>query len=419
MDFYFEALFLAFLTVNVVLKFWLDTRQIRSVMEHREEVPAAFRESITIESHRRAAHYTVEVIRQDQKQRLVSVIFLLLATVGGLIDVICKGWFGLLGTDIHGQAAIVVTFAVLSSLIDIPFAWIRQFRLEERFGFNNMTQSRFWKDLALNTVLSAVIGIPLLYAVLYLWNAAGDFWWLYAWLVYIGFSLLLLWIYPTFIAPIFNKFRKLPEGELSERVNGLLERIGFAADGLFVMDASRRSAKGNAYMSGFGKHKRIVFFDTLLSSLTVDETEAVLAHELGHYKLHHIVKRMAVSFAVSLALFALLAYLASCPWFYQGLGVTYNAEGFEAAALLLFSFVLPVFLFPFAPLTSKLSRKHEFEADAFAVRHSSGKALVSALVKLFNDNAATLTPDPIYSAFYASHPDAATRIDAIQKHSGE
>lgn len=415
MDFHFEALFLAFLTVNVVLKFWLDTRQIRSVMEHLGEVPKAFRESVSIESHRRAAHYTVEVIRQEQKQRLVGVMFLLFATVGGLIDVICKGWFTLLGTDIHGQAAIVVTFVVLSSLIDLPFSWIRHFRIEEQFGFNKMTQGRFWKDLALSTVLSSVIGIPLLYVVLYLWNAAGDLWWLYAWLVYISFSLLLLWVYPTFIAPIFNKFQKLPEGELADRVNALLERIGFESNGLFVMDASRRSAKGNAYMTGFGKNKRIVFFDTLLSSLTVDETEAVLAHELGHYKLHHIVKRMAVSFVVSLVLFALLAYLASCPWFYQGLGVTYNAEGFEAAALLLFS----VFLFPFAPLTSKLSRKHEFEADAFAIRHSSGRALVSALVKLFNDNAATLTPDPIYSAFYASHPDAATRIDAIQKHSGE
>lgn len=411
----FGFTFLFFLVLNFFIKFWLDCRQIRSVRSHRDCVPHAFVSKISLFSHQKAADYTITSIRFTQKERFASLIFLMISTFGGLINWLSQTCENLVGPGIVSQLLIVVSFSVINTLCFLPFSWYSQFSIEERFGFNTQTKSRFFKDLGLNIILSAIIGLPFLTLLFYLWEVAGPSWWIWAWLFYVIFNLALLWIYPTFIAPIFNKFTPLPEGELKKRVDSLLDRIGFENNGLFVMDASKRSAKGNAYMTGFGRNKRIVFFDTLLSKLEPAEVEAVLAHELGHYKLKHIQKNMLVSFTVSFVFFALLAYLAQCAWFYEGLGISYQPENYQASALLLFFFVLPVFLFPLTPLTNKLSRKHEFEADHFAVCNSNGDSLISALVKLFNDNASTLTPDSIYSLFYSSHPDASTRIEAIRR----
>ena len=407
----FEIVFILFLFGNFVLKYYLDRRQVQSILRNRGAVPLAFAGKISLEAHQKAADYSVERIKFGQLTRITDLGFVLIATFGGLIQWIYGEVYGWFGADILAQIVIILGYALLSSLIDLPFSWYSTFRIEAKYGFNTTTPARFVKDLLLSGILSLILGIPILSAVLWIWNAAGAFWWFWAWLAYIFFILAVQWIYPTFIAPLFNKFTPLPEGELKSRLEGLLSRIGFASKGLSVMDASKRSAKGNAYMTGFGKNKRIVLFDTLLSKMTPEETEAVLAHELGHYKLHHIYKMMAFSFIFSLLFFWILSVLAECSWFYEGLGVNLS----HGAALILFSVAVPVFLFPLAPLTSLFSRKHEFEADAFAVRYSSGSALISALVKLFSDNAATLTPDPLYSAFYSSHPDAAIRIATIQK----
>ena len=403
----FEIVFILFLFGNFVLKYYLDRRQVQSILRNRGAVPLAFAGKISLEAHQKAADYSVERIKFGQLTRITDLGFVLIATFG-----VVYGWFG---ADILAQIVIILGYALLSSLIDLPFSWYSTFRIEAKYGFNTTTPARFVKDLLLSGILSLILGIPILSAVLWIWNAAGAFWWFWAWLAYIFFILAVQWIYPTFIAPLFNKFTPLPEGELKSRLEGLLSRIGFASKGLSVMDASKRSAKGNAYMTGFGKNKRIVLFDTLLSKMTPEETEAVLAHELGHYKLHHIYKMMAFSFIFSLLFFWILSVLAECSWFYEGLGVNLSHGASHGVALILFSVAVPVFLFPLAPLTSLFSRKHEFEADAFAVRYSSGSALISALVKLFSDNAATLTPDPLYSAFYSSHPDAAIRIATIQK----
>ena len=411
----FEIVFILFLFGNFVLKYYLDRRQVQSILRNRGAVPLAFACKISLEAHQKAADYSVERIKFGQLTRITDLGFVLIATFGGLIQWIYGEVYGWFGADILAQIVIILGYALLSSLIDLPFSWYSTFRIEAKYGFNTTTPARFVKDLLLSGILSLILGIPILSAVLWIWNAAGAFWWFWAWLAYIFFILAVQWIYPTFIAPLFNKFTPLPEGELKSRLEGLLSRIGFASKGLSVMDASKRSAKGNAYMTGFGKNKRIVLFDTLLSKMTPEETEAVLAHELGHYKLHHIYKMMAFSFIFSLLFFWILSVLAECSWFYEGLGVNLSHGASHGVALILFSVAVPVFLFPLAPLTSLFSRKHEFEADAFAVRYSSGSALISALVKLFSDNAATLTPDPLYSAFYSSHPDAAIRIATIQK----
>lgn len=410
----FETLFLFFLFGNVFLKYYLDLRQARAIRANRNEVPSAFAGKISLAAHQKAADYSLENLKFRQLNRLVSLGFILIATYGGLIEWIYLLFTGWLGNGIFSQILIIFAYALISGLIDLPFSWYSTFHIEAKYGFNTTTKARFFKDLLLSTALSLCLGVPILAVVLWLWDASGSFWWVWAWAAYLIFVLFVQWLYPAFIAPLFNKFSPLPEGELKTRLTSLLERIGFSSKGLYVMDASKRSAKGNAYMTGFGKNKRIVLFDTLLSKMTPEETEAVLAHELGHYKLHHIYKMMAVSFFFSLIFFGILAYCAGCSWFYEGLGVTLSEGSSHGVALLLFSIAAPVFLFPFAPLTGSFSRKHEFEADAFAVRFSSGSALISALVKLFSDNAATLTPDPLYSAFYSSHPDAAIRIAAIQ-----
>jgi STE24 endopeptidase len=320
-----------------------------------------------------------------------------------------------LGSELAAQVAIVASVALILGAFDLPFEWYRQFRVEEKFGFNRMTPRLFFIDMLKSVLVAAALGLPLLALVLWLMGAAGGYWWLYAWAVWVSFSALVLVLYPTVIAPLFNRFVPLADGDLAGRISALLARTGFSSRGVFVMDGSRRSAHGNAYFTGLGRAKRIVFFDTLLQRLQPSEIEAVLAHELGHFKRRHIAKRLAFSFFSSLVFLGLLGWLAGRSWFYQGLGVTPALDGtHNGVALVLFMLVVPVFTFVLAPIASRISRKHEFEADAYAVAHTSGNDLASALVKLYEDNAATLTPDPVHSAFYDSHPPAAIRIARLQ-----
>jgi len=412
----FSMLFAALLMVTLVLRFWLGSRHIRHVLAHRDTVPAEFAQRIPLAAHQKAAAYTVARTKLDLLLLLVNAAVLVGFTLLGGLQWLSIRLFGALGAGMGYQIALVVAFALISGLVDLPFTLYRQFVLEQRFGFNKMTFRLFVSDSLKGLLLGAVIGLPLLWVILWLMEKSGDLWWLYAWLVWSGFQLLMLVLYPTVIAPLFNKFTPLQDEALRARIDALMRRVGFASKGLFVMDGSKRSAHGNAYFSGFGAAKRIVFFDTLLSRLQPQEIEAVLAHELGHFKLKHIVKRIVVMFALSLAFLALLGYLKTQAWFYAGLGVdpmllTNN----DALALILFALALPVFTFVLSPLASLSSRKHEFEADAFAARHADAGDLVAALVKLYEDNASTLTPDPLYSACYDSHPPAALRIGRLNQ----
>lgn len=411
----FETLFLIFLFGDFALKFYLDYRQIKYVRKHRHSVPHAFAERVSLEAHQKAADYTVDNIRLQEIARAVTLVFVLILTLGGLLQWIYEISVGWLSDGILAQVLMVLICGFLSSAIELPFSWYSTFKVEAKYGFNNTTKQRFVKDLLLSTAVSLFLGIPILAVVFWLWDAGGQLWWLWAWSAYVVFNLVVLWIYPAFIAPLFNKFTPLPEGDMRGRLEALLKRTGFQSNGLYVMDASKRNSKGNAYMTGFGKNKRIVLFDTLLKKLTPSETEAVLAHELGHYKLRHIYKMMIVSFLSSLVFFWVLSLISDSSWFYEGLGVHLSMGPSHGAALILFTVVVSVFLFPLSPLQSIFSRKMEFEADAFSVRNSDWHSMISALVKLFSDNASTLTPDPVYSAFYSSHPDAMTRVQAIQR----
>jgi len=411
-----SAAFLVFLTVSMSVRLWLASRQIRHVAGHRDSVPPQFAERITLHAHRRAADYTISKVRLGIIDSLLSVVVLLVLTLLGGLQWLAGLWTQWLPeSHLLQQLAIVVSVVLLTSLIEVPMDAYRQFRLEARFGFNRMTPRLFIVDLLKSAALGAAIGIPLLAAVLWLMQKAGDYWWLWTWVLWTVFNVVILLVYPTVIAPLFNKFKPLEPGAVRSRVEGLLQRCGFAANGLFVMDGSRRSAHGNAYFTGFGKGKRIVFFDTLLSRLDVDEIEAVLAHELGHFKKRHIIKRLAFSFIASLAGLALLGYLSRQAWFYQGLGVNIDplAGPPSGIALLLFFLALPAFTFVLRPLITWFSRKDEFEADAYAASLADPGRLTSALVKLYEDNASTLTPDPVHSAFYDSHPPAAIRIDRL------
>ena len=407
----FSLLFVGFLALTVAVRFWLGSRQIRHVLSHRSAVPPQFSEKIPLSAHQRAADYTVAKTRFGMVALLVNSAVLIGFTLLGGLQWLSSVVFAAAGGGMVYQLALLAIFALLMGAIELPFDYYRQFILEERFGFNKMTRRLFVADLVKGTLIGAVIGLPLAWVILTLMEKAGDFWWLYAWLVWTGFQLLMLVLYPTVIAPLFNKFTPLQDDSLRGRIEALMRRVGFASKGLFVMDGSKRSAHGNAYFSGFGAAKRIVFFDTLLARLAPNEIEAVLAHELGHFKLKHVLKRIALMFAVSLGFLALLGYLKTQTWFYTGLGVDPLLLGSnDAMALILFMLCLPVFTFLFSPLSSITSRKHEFEADAFAARHTDAHDLVSALVKLYEDNASTLTPDPIHSAFYDSHPPATVRI---------
>lgn len=415
--FSFTLLFALAVLAMVATKLWLASRQIRFVAAHRNRVPAQFSATIPLLAHQRAADYTVERTRLTMFEIVVSAAVLIgLTLLGGVgaLDTHLTGW---LGRGYTQQVALVASVLAIMSVIDVPFEYYRQFGIEQRFGFNRMTHRLFFTDMLKNTLLGAALGLPLLFVALWLMNRAGSLWWLWTWLVWVAFQMLVLLIYPTFIAPLFNKFEPLKDDALRTRIEALMKRCGFAAKGLFVMDGSRRSAHGNAYFTGFGASKRIVFFDTLLARLSGEEIEAVLAHELGHFKRRHVMKRMLVSFVLSLALLALLGWLAQRVWFYTGLGVTPSLDSSNAgAALVLFFLAIPVFLFFATPIGSLTSRKHEFEADAFAASQTGAQDLVSALVKLYEDNASTLTPDPVYTAFYYSHPPASQRIDRLLQH---
>jgi STE24 endopeptidase len=411
----FSLLFVVVFLVTFALRFWLAQRQMRHVLRHRAAVPPAFAASIALDAHQKAADYTVAKTRFGLAHLLYSGLVLIGFTLFGGLQWLSQTLQGVAGHGMLYQMALVVAFACVSGLLDLPWDAWRQFVLEERFGFNKMTPALFLMDGLKGMLVGALLGLPLVWVVLTLMDRTGPLWWLYAWLVWSGFQLLMMVLYPSVIAPLFNKFTPLADATLRERIEGLMARVGFASQGLFVMDGSKRSAHGNAYFSGFGRAKRIVFFDTLLARLAPAEIEAVLAHELGHFKLRHIVKRIALMFALSLAFLALLGYLKQQAWFYTGLGVAPQLNGpNDALALILFLLVLPVFTFVLSPLSSLSSRKHEFEADAFAATHTRADDLVSALVKMYEDNAATLTPDPLHSAFYDSHPPAAVRIGQLQ-----
>jgi STE24 endopeptidase len=414
---YFTVLFAIAVVAMVCTKLWLASRQIRFVAAHREQVPGQFAATIALTAHQRAADYTVERTRLTMIEIVVSAAVLVgLTLLGGVqaLDLAISDW---LGRGYVGQIALIAAVIAITSVIDLPFDYYRQFGIEERFGFNRMGKGIFFADRIKGVLLGAAFGLPLLFVVLWLMNQAGSLWWLWTWVVWVVFQLLVLVLYPSFIAPLFNKFEPLKDEALKSRIEALMKRCGFAAKGLFVMDGSRRSAHGNAYFTGFGAAKRIVFFDTLLARLSGSEIEAVLAHELGHFKRRHVIKRMVVIFAVSLVMLALLGWLMQCVWFYEGLGVRPSLLGGNSGlALVLFFLALPVFLFFVTPLSSLSSRKHEFEADAFAATQTDAQDLVNALVKLYEDNASTLTPDPLYTAFYYSHPPASQRIDRLMRH---
>ena len=412
----FSVLFVAFLMLTLVLQFWLGSRHIRHILQHRSTVPAEFATKIPLAAHQKAADYTIAKTKLGMLMLLVSSAVLIGFTLFGGLQFLAVTLVKLTGPGMTYQISLLAAFAVISSLIDLPFEYYKQFILEEKFGFNKMTLGLFFGDMIKGALLGAAIGLPLIWVMLTLMDKSGALWWLYAWLVWSGFQLLMMLIFPTWIAPLFNKFTPLADEALRSRIEGLMQRVGFASKGLFVMDGSKRSAHGNAYFSGFGASKRIVFFDTLLSRLAPEEIEAVLAHELGHFKLKHIVKRIGVMFLVSLGFLALLGFLKQQIWFYTGLGVEpMLLASNDAMALILFMLTLPVFTFVLSPLTSISSRKHEFEADAFAAKHTNADNLVAALVKLYEDNASTLTPDPLHSAFYDSHPPASLRISRLQQ----
>jgi STE24 endopeptidase len=405
----FSVLFIGFFVFTLLLRFWLANRHVRHVLANRAQVPPEFAASIPLEAHQKAADYTVAKTKFGLVSLIYSSVVLIGFTLMGGLQWLAATLAPLTGPGMRYQISLLVAFAVISGLLDLPLDYYRQFVMEQRFGFNKMTVKLWLADMVKGVQLGAAIGLPLIWVVLVLMEKSGAWWWLYAWLVWSGFQLLMMVLFPTVIAPMFNKFTPLADDSLKSRIEGLMQRVGFASKGLFVMDGSKRSAHGNAYFSGFGANKRIVFFDTLLERLAPQEIEAVLAHELGHFKLKHIIRRIALMFAVSLGFLALLGYLKEQAWFYQGLGVD-PAFASDAMALILFMLVLPIFTFVLSPLNSITSRKHEFEADAFAASHTDARDLVSALVKMYEDNASTLTPDPVHSAFYDSHPPASVRI---------
>ncbi len=438
-SFAFTVLFAMALVLSLLVKLWLVTRQVRHVARHRATVPAAFANTISLEAHQKAADYTLAKLRVSVLELTLGAAVLLGWTLLGGLDALNHLLLDWLGNGMTQQLALLAAFVVIGSVIELPLSLYQTFVVEQRFGFNKMTWKLWLGDLVKSTLLGALLGLPIAALILWLMGAAGPLWWLWAWGSWTGFNLLLLFIYPTFIAPLFNKFKPLEDESVKARVTALMQRCGFTAQGLYVMDGSRRSAHANAYFTGFGKAKRVVFFDTLLSKLTAGEVDAVLAHELGHFKHRHIVKRMVSLFALSLAGFALLGWLAQQAWFYAGLGVTPSLAllaptlsafaaslapagsslaalvgSNDALALLLFLLAVPVFSFFITPVLSFASRRHEFEADAYAAQQADRKDLATALLKLYEDNASTLTPDPMYVAFYYSHPPASQRLARLE-----
>ncbi|HEY9277389.1 MAG TPA: M48 family metallopeptidase [Methylotenera sp.] len=403
--------FATLLLLTTGIRIWLGNRHIAHVQSHRHEVPAAFSGSISLDAHQKAADYSNAKTKLVIIEATVQAALLAILTIGGGLQLIDEIWRNLLPANEIARGALVICSAmIVSSLIDIPFDYYKTFTVDEKFGFNKMTRSMFFSDMLKHTIVGVILGAPILFAALWLMQGAGAYWWLYLWIVWSVFNLIMLAVYPTFIAPFFNKFTPLADVELKQRIETLLTKCGFRSQGLFVMDGSARSSHGNAYFTGFGSSKRVVFFDTLLEKLNADEIEAVLAHELGHFRHHHVIKRIALMFFVSFIGLALLGWLMNQDWFYAGLGVE---QASSYMALMLFLLVSPVFLFLLRPLMASYSRKNEFEADDYAAKHANAKYLVEALVKLYRDNASTLTPDPLHSAFYDSHPPASIRISKL------
>ena len=411
----FTLVFILALILTTLIQWWLAARHIHHITAHRNQVPDAFSAQIDLAAHQKAADYTCAKVRLSFPDILFNAGLLLILTLGGGLEWLSGFWHTWFSDSLWHGMALIFSVVALLSIVEIPFSYYRTFVIEQQYGFNKMTRAMFFADLVRKNMLGILLGAPLLLSVLWLMEKAGDNWWFYTWLIWIGFNLFLLAVYPNWIAPLFNKFLPLENDSLKNRIENLLQKCDFESSGLFVMDGSRRSSHGNAYFTGFGKTKRIVFFDTLLNRLQAEEIEAVLAHELGHFKRHHVIKRIILSFAVSLLFLWVLGYLMQQPWFYQGLGVEVAEVPSTAMALLLFFLVMPVFTFLLHPLSSIYSRKHEFEADEYAAEQASAADMIRALVKLYQDNAATLTPDPLHSAFYDSHPPAAIRIAHLKK----
>ena len=410
----FTAVFCALLVLSLITRTVLSSRQIRHVARHRGAVPTAFSHTISLPAHQKAADYTITKSRFGMLELALDAALLLGWTLLGGLDWLNQTLLAALGGGMVQQLALLAAFTLIGGLVTLPLGWWATFRIEERFGFNKMTLSLWLGDLFKGALVGALVGLPIAALVLWLMGTAGSAWWIWAWGVWMAFNLLALVLYPTLIAPLFNKFEPLQDETLKTRVNALMQRCGFAAKGLFVMDGSKRSAHANAYFTGFGAAKRVVFFDTLLQQLSPAEIDAVLAHELGHYKRRHIIKRIALMFGLSLAGFALLGWLSGQAWFYTGLGVMPSLEApNNALALLLFMMAVPLLTFFLSPLMASMSRSHEFEADAYAMAQTNGADLASALLKLFKDNASTLTPDPVYAQFYYSHPPASERLSRL------
>jgi STE24 endopeptidase len=407
----FTAVFLSFVAASVLVRLWLGQRQISHIQAHYARVPDAFADRIDLKDHHRAADYSCTKLRVGRIMLAWETLWLLVWTIGGGLNLVDQWWSAFGYSALVTGIAFIFSVSVISAILNLPFSLYQTFITEERFGFNHTTIKTWVLDLVKTALLIIIIGVPLVAAILWLMNQAGENWWVYAWLLWVSFSLIMIWAYPAFIAPIFNKFNQLEDASMRTRIEELLGRCGFQSQGVFVVDGSRRSSHGNAYFTGFGKNKRIVFYDTLLDSLSEEEVEAVLAHELGHFKRNHIKKSLLLSSAISFAGFALLAWLMRSDWFYGSLGVETASTH---TALILFMMIMPVFTYFVSPLFSAISRKHEFEADEFAHSNSNYKALISALVNLYRDNASTLTPDPLHSMFYDSHPPATIRINHLE-----
>jgi STE24 endopeptidase len=407
----FTLIFLLALLICYTVQFWLAKRQSDHVASHRSAVPDAFKDRVSLEAHQKAADYTIEKGKLGTIDSIVGIVVLLLMTLGGGINAAFVFWAGHIASPMLAGITALATIFLVMTLIDIPTSLYQTFVIEEKYGFNKSTPKQFIKDMLLQLGLGAAIGFPILALILWVMDSVGSTWWLWAWAIIISFSLLMSWLFPTVIAPLFNKFTPMQEGSLKDRIQGLLARCGFNSQGIFIMDGSKRSGHGNAYFTGLGNNKRIVFFDTLVNSLDEEELEAVLAHELGHFKRKHVIKMLVATSVMTLISLAILGWLINETWFYNGLGVEQPSN---AAALLLFMLVSPVFTFFMQPISAYFQRKFEFEADDFAASNAKATKMISGLVKLYEENASTLTPDPLYSAFHYSHPPAAIRIAHLE-----
>ncbi len=407
----FTFIFLLAVAISYAIQFWLSFRQKDHVNVHRNQVPAAFAQTVSLEAHQKAADYTIEKSRLSDIDGALGLIILLVLTLGGGISLAFNFWADFGWSPMMTDLAAVASILLVTTLLELPTSLYQTFVIEEKYGFNKNTLPQFFKDQLISMGLMVAIGMPILAIILWVMDSLGDLWWIYAWAILISFSLLMSWLFPTVIAPLFNKFTPMEDGSLKNRIQNLLQRCGFSSNGIFIMDGSRRSGHGNAYFTGLGNNKRIVFFDTLIESLDEEELEAVLAHELGHFKRKHVIKMLVASSVMTLISFAVLGWVITKDWFFSGLGVDTQSN---AAALLLFTMIAPVFTIFMQPISAYFQRKFEFEADDFATANTQGSKMISGLVKLYEENASTLTPDPLYSAFHYSHPPAAIRIAHIQ-----